>query len=67
MSTVGTGLRVLLVLVFVPITLLLSMFGKKGAVAPGVSPTTLVADVLVLAHISGERPRLVVVNTGAPA
>ena len=44
---------------------LLSMFGKGGAVTLGVSPAAPVADVAVLAHISGPRPRHVVVNASA--
>ena len=40
---------------------------EKGPVAPGVSPTAPIADVLVPAHISGALPKLIVVNAGASA
>lgn len=52
-STRGTGLGVSLVPVLPPIALVLSVFGKRGAVAPRVSPIAPVAGVLVLAHVFG--------------
>jgi len=61
-----TGLEVLLVVVFVLITLLLLVFEKREAVALGVSPVAPVTDLLILAHVSGTRPRLAVVNAGSP-